>query len=54
MEPHAQASPRKLNKKHFESLVKIAEFFNLKALDTIGNCRRPVFSLGVSQRMHKI
>ena len=25
----------------------------LKTLDTIG-CQRPVFSLGVSQRMHKI
>ena len=27
---------------------------NLKTLDTIGNCQRPVFSLGVSQYMHKI
>ena len=26
----------------------------LKTLDTIGNCLRPVFSLGVSQHMHKI
>ena len=26
----------------------------LKALDTFGNCQRPVFSLGVSQHMHKI
>ena len=26
----------------------------LKALDTIGNCQRPVFSLGVSQHMHII
>ena len=26
----------------------------LRALDTIGNCQRPVFSLGVSQVMHKI
>ena len=26
---------------------------NLKTLDTIGNCQRPVFSLGVSQHMHK-
>ena len=26
----------------------------LKALDTIGNCQRGVFSLGVSQYMHKI
>ena len=28
--------------------------FPLKTLDTIGNCQRPVFSLGVSQHMHKI
>ena len=27
---------------------------SLKTLDTFGNCRRPVFSLGVSQHMHKI
>ena len=27
---------------------------HLKTLDTIGNCQRPVFSLGVSQHMHKI
>ena len=26
----------------------------LKTLDTIGNCQRPVFSLSVSQHMHKI
>ena len=26
----------------------------LKTLDTIGNFQRPVFSLGVSQHMHKI
>ena len=26
----------------------------LKTLDTIGNCQRPVFSLGVSQHMHKV
>ena len=26
----------------------------LKTLDTIGNCQRPVFSLGVSQDKHKI
>ena len=26
----------------------------LKTLDTIGNCQRPVFSLGVSQHVHKI
>ena len=28
--------------------------FWLKALDTFGNCQRPVFSLGVSQHMHQI
>ena len=27
---------------------------SFKAVDTIGNCQRPVFSLGVYQRMHKI
>ena len=27
-------------------------FEDLKTLDTIGNCQRPVFSLGVSQHMH--
>ena len=26
----------------------------LKALDTFGNCQRPLFSLGVSQHMYKI
>ena len=30
------------------------EHLGLKTLDTIGNCQRPVFSLGVSQHMHKI
>ena len=28
-------------------------FVKLKTLDTIGNCQRSVFSLGVSQHMHK-
>jgi hypothetical protein len=27
---------------------------DLKALDTFGNCQRPVFSLGVSQHINKI
>ena len=27
---------------------------HLKTVDTNGNCQRPVFSLGVSQHMHKI
>ena len=26
----------------------------LKALDTFGNCQNPLFSIGVSQHMHKI
>ena len=26
----------------------------LKTVDTIGNCQNPVFSLGVSQHMHKV
>ena len=33
---------------------KKKKLVNLKTLDTIGSCRRPVFSLGVSQHMHKI
>ena len=40
------------------SLVKSSPVFQLgslvKALDTFGNCQRPVFSFGVSQHMHKI
>ena len=27
---------------------------SLKTMDTIGNCQRLVFTLGVSQHMHKI
>ena len=35
--------------------AKESLFINsLKTLDTIGNCQRPVFSLGVSQDMHEI
>ena len=30
------------------------EIRSLKTLDTIGNCQRPVFSLSLSQHMHKI
>ena len=30
------------------------KLFYLKTVDTIGNCQRPVFSLGVSQHVHKI
>ena len=32
----------------------LKSFRCLKTVDTIGNCQRPVFSLGVSQHMHKI
>ena len=28
--------------------------YYLKTVDTIGNCQRPVFSLGVSQHIHKM
>ena len=34
--------------------VSSQEDLKLKTLDTIGNCKRLVFSLGVSQHMHKI
>ena len=30
------------------------ERFSLKAVDTIGNCQRLAFTVGVSQHMHKI
>ena len=60
--------PQKLNRqrKHhlqrqkqiFMRLGATCSFFskilNLKTLDTIGYCQRPVFSLGVSQKMHKV
>ena len=31
-----------------------ADSHTLKTVDHIGNCQRQVFSLGLSQRMHKI
>ena len=34
--------------------TEIMSFFTLKTLETIGNCQRLVFSLGVSQHMHNI
>jgi hypothetical protein len=37
-------------RKHGSELVALVR---LKTLDTIGNCQRPVFSLRVSQHMHK-
>ena len=37
----------------FELPIHVTEQF-LKALDTFGNCQRPVFSLGVSQHTRKI
>ena len=46
--------------KHFNSPSEYASSLlshynkvSFKTLDTLGNCRRPVFSLGVSQHMHK-
>ena len=39
---------------HFTSDCQTYTKFPLKTLDTIGNCQRAVFSLGVSQYMHKI
>ena len=38
--------------KWFESIE--FKFLWLKALDTFGNCQRPVLSFGVSKHMHKI
>ena len=35
-------------------IIEICPFLSLKTLDTISNCQRPVFSLGVSQLMHTI
>ena len=34
--------------------IKICNNYGLKTLDTFGNFQRPVISLGVSQRLHKI
>ena len=34
--------------------INLGRAEHLKAVDTIGNCQRPVFSLGVSKHMHKI
>ena len=34
--------------------LSLGDINNLKIVDTIGNCQRPVFSLGASQHMHKI
>ena len=36
----------------FPVLTKMSCFI-LKTIDTIGNCQKPVFSLGVPQHMHK-
>ena len=35
-------------------LNKTVKYMYLKTVDTFGNCQRPVFSIGVSQHMHKI
>ena len=37
-----------------DEVKRVRIVFCLKALDTFGYCRRPVFLLGVSQRMHKM
>ena len=34
-------------------VVNLTWYIELKRMDTIGNCQRPVFSLGVAQHMHK-
>ena len=41
-------------KKYSSIFEQSQHVLNLKTVDTIGNCQRPVFSLGISQRMHKI
>ena len=33
---------------------QVIPIYYFKTLDTIGNCQRPLFSLAVSQDMHKI
>ena len=35
-------------------LNKTAMKFSFEDMDTIGNCQRPVFSLGEPQHLHKI
>ena len=42
------------NSKHDTHLLVYTFIQALKTLDTIGNCQRPVFSLAVSQHVHKI
>ena len=37
-----------------EGIIFFYHLHLLKTLDTIGNCHRPVFPLGVSQHMHRI
>ena len=39
---------------HFYVAPSFFKCWRLNAVDTIGNCRNPVFSFGVSQHMHKI
>ena len=46
-------SDETLHNKHYEPNMFYTRR-NLKTMDTIGNCQRPVFSLAVSQHMHKI
>ena len=45
--------PREVcSNKHLTDLSPAYQFSALKTTDTSGNCRNPVFSLGVSQHMH--
>ena len=41
-------------KEYIHLKIKNSNYYVLKTLDTIGNCQRPVFSLCVSQHMHKM
>ena len=56
-----QAINRYIYKAPIQQSMLIAQYgrlwkkgWDLKTLDTIGNCQRPIFSFGVSQHMHKI
>ena len=40
-------------KQKSENILKLQTLL-LKTVDTIGNCQRLVFTVGVSQHMHKI
>jgi hypothetical protein len=38
----------------YDTVVSVSQGINLKAVDTISNCQRLAFTVGVSQHMHKI